>query len=141
MRYEIYSVGRKNLNRILCVFQSNSPHSSPECLTPIITLTIPRIAPAIVIHNLQLNASSKILAIDMIRYNQFATSFLSKFVIYINVSSTNYSTQYQRLRRTDVTISSKSPFILRVTPPKSSPIEGRTYPRIRFTNPLKEVVL
>ena len=35
-----------------------------------------------------------------------------------NVSSTNYSTQYQRLRRTDVTISSKSPFILRVTPPK-----------------------
>ena len=36
----------------------------------------------------------------------------------INVSSTNYFTQYQRLRRTDVTISSKSLFILRVTPLK-----------------------
>ena len=58
-----------------------------------------------------------------------------------NVSSTNYFTQYQRLRRTDVTISSKSLYLLRVTPPKSSPTYGRTCLRIRSTNPLKEVVL
>ena len=76
---------KENKIEILGFFQSNSPHSSPECLTPIITLTIPRIAPAIVIHNLQLNASSKILAIDMIRYNQFATRFFSKFVIYYTI--------------------------------------------------------
>ena len=54
-----------------------------------------------------------------------------------NVSSTNYSTQYQRFRRTDVTISTKSLLNLRVTPPKSSPSYGRTCLRIRFTNPLQ----
>ena len=55
--------------------------------------------------------------------------YLSEQLGLNNVSSTNYFTQYQRFRRTDVTISSKSP------------IEGRTYCRIRKTNPLKEVVL
>ena len=40
------------------------------------------------------------------------------FYMLFNVSSTNYFTQYQRLRRTDVTISSKSLYLLRVTPPK-----------------------
>ena len=40
------------------------------------------------------------------------------FIAIFNVSSTNYFTQYKRLRRTDITISSKSPFLLRITPPK-----------------------
>ena len=65
----------------------------------------------------------------------FDNSVFQEHSWYFNVSSTNYSTQYQRFR-TDVTISSKSLIYLRVTPLKFSPIEGRTYCRIRSSNPL-----
>ena len=46
----------------------------------------------------------------------FDNSVFQEHSWYFNVSSTNYSTQYQRFRRTDVTISSKSLIYLRVTP-------------------------